>query len=67
MYNVGMAANKAPKELLRRVAKLERERTHLLERIGHRTYNWRPRVAKVEKQLAKLRQELARYEGDRGR
>lgn len=55
---------KPPKELQRRIAKLEREQAHL-QSVGHRTYNWRPRVAEVERKLAKARVELRRYDDPR--
>lgn len=54
------AVRRPPKDLLARIAKLEREHMHL-QKTGHRTFNWRPRLARVERQLSKARQELREY------
>lgn len=51
---------KPPPKLVARIAKLEREQAHL-QKIGHRTYNWRPRVADIERKLAQARAELQKY------
>ena len=55
-----MGVSRAPESLLARIAKLEREQAHL-RKVGHRTYNWRPRVADVERKLEEARRELRRY------
>ncbi|HEX4364894.1 MAG TPA: hypothetical protein VHZ75_10125 [Solirubrobacteraceae bacterium] len=51
---------KPPRELLERISRLERQQAHL-QNIGHRTYNWRPRVADIEQKLTQARAELQKY------